>query len=386
MPLGPDRILMEGESPHQWERDAMRFIKEAIPNGDPYVAALQVDLHGPSGTLHQLDAVVLGYHALYVVEVKSHPGTLDGNYADWTFTFPDGKRSTIDNPIRETAHKAKVLASVLQRAIPDLAKCPWVEPLVLLSDPGLVVRLGENYRGGVVTRVDFARAVTFGEVPLAKERLQRRVVNRPMMRAVAEALRHVLTPSRAGLRWGDFAMMRVVEEGAGWQDWLAEHSSHREMHRRIRVYPVLPSSIGARCGLAAVYLVDHVEPEPAIRPMRGGQAAVTSPPVSNPNGCTRVGECIAVTDRERTKYAEAFGTRAQSPGVDGIQAPQPGGASCFTGQGRSGIRGGPLGHLLRDRMDHPPSRSDPSAPRHRGPPHARARGARASRCREGWLR
>lgn len=246
MPLGPDRILMEGESPHPWEREAMAFIKKELPNGDPYLAGLQVDLHGPSGTLHQLDAVILGYHALYVVEVKSHPGTLDGDHADWKFTFPDGKVSVIDNPIRETAHKAKVLASVLRRAIPDPARCPWVEPLVLLSDPGLVVRLGENYRGGIVTRSGFARAVTFGEVPLAAERLQRRVVNRPTMRAVAEALKQVLTPSRPDLRWGDWSMLKVIEEGPGWQDWLAEHATHRDLRRRVRVYPVAASATPER--------------------------------------------------------------------------------------------------------------------------------------------
>jgi len=244
--IGPDRIVMEGESPHPWERDAMTFIKKELPNGDPYLAALQVDLHGPSGTIHQIDALVLGYHALYVVEVKSHPGTLEGDYADWKFTFPDGKAVVIDNPIRDTTHKAKVLASILRRIIPDSGQCPWVEPLVLLSDPGIVVKLGENYRGGIVTRPEFLRAVSFGKVPLAEERLQRRTVNRPTMRAVAEALKKVLTPSRGGLRWGDFSMLRVIEEGAGWQDWNSEHATHRDMRRRIRVYPVPPSSTPER--------------------------------------------------------------------------------------------------------------------------------------------
>lgn len=151
--LTPDRILMEGESPHPWEREAMAFIRGALPSTDPYLAAFQVDMHGPSGTLHQLDALVLGYHALYLVEVKSHPGTLDGNCADWTFTFPDGRRRTIENPLRSTAHKAKVLADLLRRAIPDPARCPWVEPLVFLSDRDLVVRLGANFQAGVVTAI-----------------------------------------------------------------------------------------------------------------------------------------------------------------------------------------------------------------------------------------
>jgi hypothetical protein len=116
---------MEGESPHPWEREAMAFIKKALPSGDPYIAALNVELHAQNGAIHQLDAVVLGFHALYVVEVKSHPGKLEGNYADWTITLPGGKRTTIDNPRRATEQKAKVLASLLHREIPDGTRRPW---------------------------------------------------------------------------------------------------------------------------------------------------------------------------------------------------------------------------------------------------------------------
>lgn len=220
----------------------MKFIKESLPDTDPYIVALQVDLNDRTGRRHQLDAVVLGYHALYVVEVKSHPGKLDGDHADWRITFPNGTTTVFDNPLRATAHKAKVLASLLEALIPDRSQRPWVEPLVFLSSPELEVRLKEQYRGGVVTRRDFARAITFGEVPLAQERLSRRLVNRPTMRAVAEALKKVLSKSEAGLAWGELQLREVIDEQAGYQDWRAEHSAIAEMVRRVRVYPNAPSA------------------------------------------------------------------------------------------------------------------------------------------------
>ncbi len=52
MALTPDRVLMEGESPHPWEREAMAFIKKALPSGDPYFAALNVELHAQNGAIH----------------------------------------------------------------------------------------------------------------------------------------------------------------------------------------------------------------------------------------------------------------------------------------------------------------------------------------------
>ncbi len=243
MALTPDRVLMEGESPYSWERDALAFIKKALPAGDPYLAALDVELHAQNGAIHQLDAVVLGYHALYVVEVKSHPGKLEGNHADWTFTLPGRRPTTIDNPRRATEHKAKVLASLLQREIPDGARRPWVEPLVFLSDEKLEVSLTQSGQAGVVTAQTFAKAISFGEVPLSDDRLRRHVVNRPTMKAVAEALKKLLTPCRPNLSLGDFRLLKVIEEGRGeFQDWEAEHSANRELKRRVRVYPVPPSS------------------------------------------------------------------------------------------------------------------------------------------------
>lgn len=168
MALTPDRVLMEGESPHPWERDAMAFIKKALPAGDPYLAALDVELHAQNGAIHQLDAVVLGFHALYVVEVNSHPGKLAGNSADWTFTLPGGRRTTIHNPRRATEYKAKVLASLLQREIPDGARRPWVESLVFLSDEKLEVNLEQSGHASVVTGV-LPRFGTGEEAAVASE-------------------------------------------------------------------------------------------------------------------------------------------------------------------------------------------------------------------------
>ncbi len=248
MALPADRIHSEGQTAYTWEREAIAFIKKALPAGDPYHLWPLQDLSEPSGRIHQLDAIVIGYHAIYVVEVKSWPGTLEGDFQHWRVRFPDGRTTYYDNPIHATNTKAKVLASLLEKRLPP-EKRPWVEPLVLLSDPTLKIEVPDIYLGGVVTPAAFARAVTFGEVPHAADRLKsRRPVNKPTVDAVVAALGRpgALVPSRAELRLGDFQLQKVIEDGPGYQDWLALHDRTKAMARRIRLYLLPPSASAER--------------------------------------------------------------------------------------------------------------------------------------------
>src|SRR6266404_4287074 len=115
MALSRDRILLLGTTPHPHEEDAIRFVISALPDNEPYTLWALCELAEPGGRMYEIDALVLGYHALYLVEVKSHPGTVTGDLVDWTFRFPEGREVIRENPLRLTEHKARVLKSLLQR-------------------------------------------------------------------------------------------------------------------------------------------------------------------------------------------------------------------------------------------------------------------------------
>lgn len=237
MPLSKNRVLAEGKTPHPWEREAIGFLKQALPDGEPYRLWALVELVDASGRRHEIDALVLGFHALYLIEIKSHPGRVSGDAVDWTFEFPDGGRSTRENPLRLTSHKARVLASLLERKLGPTR--PWVEPLVFLSDPGIAVDLREQAAAGVVTRATLARALTHGEVPGADGRLGSKVINKPQAQKVAAALKELgLAASKAALRIGELVLSEVLEDGPGYQDWEARHERMGEMRRRVRSYLV----------------------------------------------------------------------------------------------------------------------------------------------------
>lgn len=235
--LGNSRVELVGATPYAHEREAIDFVVEQLPNSDPYLLWGLVDLlDASSGRLYEIDLVVLGFSALYLIEIKSGPGLYEGNEYDWTVTPPEGRTRVMDPPYTLTNHKAKVLASRLRAKMADV---PYVQPLVFLSHPDTRLKLTREGRLGVLARADIARAVTQNEFPGSDPNRRRTPVNRPVMRGVAEAMRAIGIRKRAGQAYvGDWALGTVLEDGPGYQDREATHRTNPSMHRRARIYLV----------------------------------------------------------------------------------------------------------------------------------------------------
>lgn len=250
MPLSQTRIHSPGQTPHAHERDAFDFVVAELPDSDPYHLWAFVDLVDPGGRRYDIDLLIIGYHALYLVEVKSHPGTLTGDAVDWTFTFPGGGRAVMENPLRTTTHKARVLASLLEKQLGRDARSrglgrPWVQPLVFLANPTLRVALKEPGNMHVVTREGLRQAITRGEFPGAPAGLRSRTFNTPLVRATRRALEAMGVKASVGARKvQDLLLGALLEDGSYYQDHLGVHQSMHNLERRVRTY-VVPASTTA---------------------------------------------------------------------------------------------------------------------------------------------
>ena len=119
-------------SPHHHEQVAVQHLAEVLPDRAPFHLFALKDFVAPSGRRYEIDAIVLGPNALYLIEIKSHPAHVSGDHVDWTLQWKDGRgRTVMENPVSLANLKAKVLGSQLEGSVPKAEKA-WAE---LQKDP-----------------------------------------------------------------------------------------------------------------------------------------------------------------------------------------------------------------------------------------------------------
>jgi serine/threonine protein kinase len=233
-------------SPFEWEREALDFLRDNLPNHEPWRAWSNFEFIDDEGRVNEVDALVLTPVGLILIEVKSRPGTILGDAYSWTWRT-QGQEVTTDNPLPLANRKAKRLASVLRRQEALNGRqgariAPWVEPLIFLSkvsqspslDPGTAKRVvirgepgkpDDNGAIGTLLRADDLGLGRRGAVDAAAAR--------QIVRALEQA--GVRPPGR-GRRVGDYELEQLLGEGDNWQDFAARHAA-TGVKRRIRVYP-----------------------------------------------------------------------------------------------------------------------------------------------------
>ena len=234
MALSPQRIRAGGKTHFPWERAAIDFVYKELPDTDPHQTwALHELLDTGTGRLYELDLLVLARSALFLVEIKSHPGVLTGDNHDWVFTDAQGIRRHLENPLRGAAHKARVLSGLLQRQMPR--QRPWVQELAFLSDEDLEVQLSGVHDDRIVTRETVRKTLVHG----LRSAPPRGIVNRPVMKEVIRALKRMgLRPSEASRRVAGFRLGQVVDLGEGYQENLAVNEAVATDEARVRSYLV----------------------------------------------------------------------------------------------------------------------------------------------------
>ena len=233
MALSPKRIFEGGQTDFPWEREAIDFVLQELPDSDPHLAWPLHELLDPgSGRLYEIDLMVLSRSGLYLIEIKSHPGVLTGDSLDWTFTEEGGRPRHLACPFPATNLKAKVLGGLLDRKLGR--ERPFVNPLVFVSHKDTRINLTGGRPEYVVDRDTIRQALVHGSGGS-----RGRVVNRPMMRAMRDTLRELgLQPSKASREVAGFKLQRLVDEREGYQEHHAVSTTVEGDATRVRSYLV----------------------------------------------------------------------------------------------------------------------------------------------------
>lgn len=236
MALGPSRVTKIVESPFPHERAGLRRLQELLPDVDPYhlwTNALLVE----GSRSYEIDAIAIGKHCIYLIELKAWEGEIRGDLQDW-YVLKGGRETYHPNPYRLAETKAKVLKSLLQARLKKV-EVPWVEPLVYLHGADVKLRMDEPSRKGIVVGDAIGHALTHRDYP-GKPAYSGAVINRPLMEAIKRGIQGIgLKASEKNNRVGEYRILGQLEDGDLYQDLLVQRPDlgGKEIQYRLRVFP-----------------------------------------------------------------------------------------------------------------------------------------------------
>ena len=99
MPLSVRRWKQFAESRYAHEREALEFLRDALPDRDPIYLYSNFEFISDDGSVNEIDALVVTQAGVFLVEVKSRGGIVSGNRHLW-----DWSRGRPHDYRRQSAH------------------------------------------------------------------------------------------------------------------------------------------------------------------------------------------------------------------------------------------------------------------------------------------
>jgi serine/threonine protein kinase len=259
MSMLSQRWIAVTEPQFPWERSALTYLRERIPDQDPFRAWSNFEFIAEDGSINEVDLLMVSLYKIYLVEIKSRPGRVSGDAGTWTWTH-EGRHFTEDNPLLLANRKAKKLKSLLlhQSALRHM-RTPFIEAAVFLSAPGFHCDLSGAARSGVYLRHDAEQAgqPDIGTVLRGAVEASGRgdapplySIDRRLSQSIARALEQAgIRPSQRSRRVADYQLEQLLGETDAYQDWQAGHIRFPDVKRRVRLYPhALHASESIRTG------------------------------------------------------------------------------------------------------------------------------------------
>jgi serine/threonine protein kinase len=251
MPMQSPRWTSITASQFEWERRALDFIQNGLPDHDPYRAWSNFEFQTQDGAIYEVDCLVLTKQGFWLVECKAYEGLIQGDSGTWTIRGSNHTKA-VDNPVLLANRKAKALSSILksQKAMKGL-KLPWLDPLVFLSADNLQCELSGVARNHVVLKDQPAKDGKPETKGVLQALINRQaqgvnqylndVIDSKVSRSISLAIEQSgIRPSQRSRRVGDYILQNLIMDGVGYQDYLAKHAgfADQEIYCRVRQYTI----------------------------------------------------------------------------------------------------------------------------------------------------
>lgn len=222
-----------GEPANRSEAESIRALRDQLP--EHYTVIGNFELHVPNrANTFEYDAVVLGEHGLYAVEIKGWSGEIRGDTRRWYLDW-----GRVNNPLILTERKAKALRSFVGRAIPDLPPEVYCQSVVILPDSAQLYL--EDPRAERILKthqlydffVDEARILEHGPGALLDGELREQI---------ERALLPLVSPASRTPRIADYEILGEYDDNhTPYREFVGRHRLLRSRERvRIKRYVVDP--------------------------------------------------------------------------------------------------------------------------------------------------
>ena len=131
-------------SDYPWESGTLEFVRQALPDHEPYRAWSNFTLIPRDGGLNEVDLLVTSPKGVFHVEIKSRPGELTGDAGTRTW-IDNGRAYTDDTPLILVDKKCERLKSLFEaQPAAKKADLSFIAQLLFCSDPRQVNDLPER--------------------------------------------------------------------------------------------------------------------------------------------------------------------------------------------------------------------------------------------------
>ena len=226
-----------------WEAEAQEILRAMLPDQDPYRGWTNFEFTN-GGAIAEVDSLVITPKGVFLIEIKSWAGKVEGNQGTWVQQRPDGSRQSFNNQAAINSRKVRALASLIKRNWPRNAKTgpPFIQSLVWFAHPGVTVQLPPELHGEVAVHDDNAsslQSMTEAIITIGADqhdRNFRRITPEQSTDFAATMARIGLKESTRQRKVGSWVLQLppMAERGATQDFWATHESTHGPA--RVRIY------------------------------------------------------------------------------------------------------------------------------------------------------
>jgi hypothetical protein len=115
-----------GQPVNAAESWAFEFLEENLP--PEYLLITNVEIPTPTGVLKEVDALVFGKYAIYLIDVKGYTGRLSVDANSWLL---DSRR--VDNALSKANGNSRVYAGRIRATLLREEHAPWCQGMVFIT-------------------------------------------------------------------------------------------------------------------------------------------------------------------------------------------------------------------------------------------------------------